>query len=293
MTSSPSAAGKTADEVWTALGINKSDVHQIQTDPEINRSVGYPAALEEELAAVFPEEEQRLADSANIAESIATPVEVALDPSARLIPHAVKSVAENYRRLRTKILQLQEEKGFRSLVVTSATPQEGKTVTVLNLGLSLATLPSFKVLVMDGDLRRGSLGNWLGVNAQCPGLSNLIEGTVQLDEVILKSDRIPIHVITRGNTQVPDLHSSELSEHFQRLNELYDLVLVDSPPVNLIADVQLLAASCDAVLLVARAFSTSKKDFERAVRELQRFKVIGTVLNAGGSQDYYRYAGDY
>ena len=83
MTSSPSAAGKTADEVWTALGINKSDVHQIQTDPEINRSVGYPAALEEELAAVFPEEEQRLADSANIAESIATPVEVALDPSAR------------------------------------------------------------------------------------------------------------------------------------------------------------------------------------------------------------------
>ena len=73
---------------------------------------------------------------------------------------------------------------------------------------------------------------------------------------------------------------------FDRVTEQYDLVLVDTPPANLIADVQLLAASCDAVLLVARAFSTTRKAFEKAVQELLPFRVIGTVLNAGMAQRY-------
>ena len=103
--------------------------------------------------------------------SFATSIQTAIDPSAHLIPHAVNVViAEHYRRLRTKILQQQAEKPFRSLVVTSASPQEGKTVTVLNLGLSFAMLPSCRVLVMDGDLRKGTLGHWLGVDDSHTGL---------------------------------------------------------------------------------------------------------------------------
>jgi Mrp family chromosome partitioning ATPase len=71
------------------------------------------------------------------------------------------------------------------------------------------------------------------------------------------------------------------------------LVLVDSPPANVLVDVQMLAANTDAVLLVARAFSTSRKAFERAVQELSPFRMIGAVLNAGVPPHSKRYHGYY
>jgi tyrosine-protein kinase Etk/Wzc len=73
------------------------------------------------------------------------------------------------------------------------------------------------------------------------------------------------------------------------LGEHFDMILVDSPPVNLITDTQLLAASCDAVLLVARAFSTTRKAFENTVRDLAPFRVIGTILNGGVEAKRYSY----
>jgi capsular exopolysaccharide synthesis family protein len=220
--------------------------------------------------------------------------DASLDRNARLIPFAMDAgVVEHYRRLRTKILQQQEVKPFRTLVVTSAGPQEGKTVTVLNLALSFSTLPAFKVLVIDGDMRRGTLGNWLGVGNDQPGLSNLLEGSARLEDVVLKSDQVPMHFMVRGNAKMEDMHPSHFANHFQRLGEAFDLVLVDSPPANLLVDVQMLAANTDAVLLVARAFSTSRKAFERAVQELSPFRMIGAVLNAGVPPHSKRYRGYY
>jgi Mrp family chromosome partitioning ATPase len=78
------------------------------------------------------------------------------------------------------------------------------------------------------------------------------------------------------------------------MSEQFDLVLVDSAPVNLISDTQLLAGCCDAVLLVARAFSTTRKSMEQAVQELSPFRIIGTVLNGGPrAHNYRRYKGYY
>jgi Mrp family chromosome partitioning ATPase len=75
--------------------------------------------------------------------------------------------------------------------------------------------------------------------------------------------------------------------------EHFDLILVDSPPVNVITDVQLLAGNCDAVLLVARAFSTTCKALEKAAQDLAAFRVLGTVLNAGtpAHAGYKKYGG--
>jgi Mrp family chromosome partitioning ATPase len=78
------------------------------------------------------------------------------------------------------------------------------------------------------------------------------------------------------------------------MTEEFDLVLVDSPPVNLITDAQLLAGKCDAVLLIARAFSTTRTALEQAARELNAFRIIGTVLNGGTRPNLYRrYSGYY
>jgi capsular exopolysaccharide synthesis family protein len=222
---------------------------------------------------------------------------IVFDPAARSITNAADSVvAEYYRRLRTKVLQQQATKAFRTLLVVSPSPQEGKTVTVLNLGLSFAALPSFRVLVVDGDLRKGSIGKLLGVENQ-PGLTNLLDGSARLEDVVLKSDDIPLYFLPRGNSTVPPaelLHSPQLGTQLRRVSEQFDLVLVDSDPVNLVTDTQLLAGSCDAILLVARAFSTTRKSMELAVQDLSQFRIIGTVLNGGPrTQVYRRYKGYY
>jgi protein-tyrosine kinase len=225
--------------------------------------------------------------------------DVVLDKTARLIPHAVDpTVIEHYRRLRTKIMQQHRTKPFRSLLVTSPNPGEGKSVTALNLGLSFAMLPSFRVVVVDGDLRKGSLGRWLGV-AQRPGLSNLIEGSATLEDVVLKSDESPMCFVVSGTSEASPgelLNSAELGGHFRRLSQHFDMIVVDSSPVNLITDTQLLAASCDAILLVARAFATTHKSLEKAVHDLAPFRIVGTILNGGLEHQrdsyYYGYRGN-
>lgn len=224
-------------------------------------------------------------------------IAVAVDARQRLLPYAIDpAVVESYRRLRTKILQRQQDLEFRTLMVTSGNPQEGKTLTALNLALSLAMVPSFRVLVIDGDLRKGSIAEWLGVNPDLPGLSNLIDGSAKLQDVVLGSNDVPMQFMLRGNSQIPPaelLNSPSLREYFADAGEHFDLVLVDSPPVQLVTDAHLLAAACDAVILIARGFSTTKKMFEKTVQEVGPAKVIGTVLNAGTIHhprhyEYYR-----
>jgi capsular exopolysaccharide synthesis family protein len=291
-------------EYWRNSGI---DIPPVDTDSAVRESVdpaptanGHPetapslavASREEDRFVGAVEEDEPAVSEPTV--SLGAETDAAFDRNARLIPSAIDSaVVEHYRRLRTKILQHQETKPFRTVVITSPGPQEGKTITVLNLGISFAALPSFRVLVIDGDMRRGTLGNWLGVNNDQPGLSNLLEGSARLEDVVLRSDRVPMHFMVRGNAQVHDMHPSHFANHFQKLGEAFDLVLVDSPPANLLVDVQMLAANTDAVLLVARAFSTSRKAFEKAVQELTPFRLLGVVLNAGVTSRSKRYFGYY
>lgn len=287
--------GTTTEKVWEDLGINGiGEGGPVPSDlkPAETQSAAPAAVLDAKSAPLKVETPGPVA--AEPSQPLGSLAVAAIDKKARLIPNTLDPiVVERYRMLRTKIMQEREKKPFKSLVIASANPQEGKTVTVFNLALSFAMLPSFRVLVVDGDMRRGTLGHWMGVDDNQLGLSNLLDGSAQLEDVVLKSPDLPVHFIVRGNSLVPDLQSSHFDSHFRSMAEQFDLVLVDSPPVNAITDVQLLAASCDAVLLVARAFSTSRKSFEQAVHNLQPFRVIGSVLNAGSSQRAHRYDGYY
>src|SRR5579864_46193 len=297
--SSRTATEGGAGEVWDILAnpgtnapqvLDEADVADAQPDIAEAQTADVSVAQELDEVLVKGDLAPDGVDPANVA--LGVPVKVAVNEQARLIPNAIDpAVEEHYRRLRTKIMQQKEEKGFRSVLVASASPQEGKTLTVLNLGLSFATLPSFRVLVVDGDLRRGTLGKWLGADDALPGLSNLIDGSAELGDVVYKAEGIPMHFITRGNSPAQDLQWSQLQDHFQRMTEQYDLVLVDSPPVNLMADAQLLAANCEAVLLVVRAYSTTRKAYEKAVQDLGPFHLIGTVLNGGTAEGshYHKY----
>jgi capsular exopolysaccharide synthesis family protein len=219
--------------------------------------------------------------------------DVDLDPNAPLLPNSVDpAIVEQYRRLRTKIQQQHAVKPIRSLMVASPGPGEGKTVTLLNLALSFAMVPSFKVLVVEGDLRKSTIRKFLRAG-NLPGLSDMMDGSARPQDVIFKSDRLPIHFVLSGAVKKPStelLHSPLLGDFMRRSAQQFDLVLVDSPPVNLLADAQLLAGHCDGVLLVARAFSTSNKAFEKALKDLASFRILGTVLNASmRANRYYHY----
>jgi protein-tyrosine kinase len=284
------------EAVWRELGISPTAVPRVEKDgtAAIGASEAPAAVTTGEVLEVLPATPDLHGTMPPPISFAGTSAKIVLDKKARLIPHTTDPiVVERYRMLRTKILQEREKKFFRSLVITSASPQEGKTVTVLNLALSFAALPSFKVLVIDGDMRKGTLGDWLGIDSDHPGLSNLIEGSAQLEQVLLKSEELSMHVIPRGNAHICDLQPSQFNAYFRHLAEQFDLVLVDTPPVNLITDAQIMAASCDAVLLIARAFSTTATSLEEAVDKLQSFRLIGAVLNAGTPRSSHKYHGYY
>ena len=213
-----------------------------------------------------------------------TTIDTKLDRKIPLIPHTLdNSVVEQYRRLRTKIQQQHAKQPIHSLLVASPGQGEGKTVTTFNLALSFAMLPSTRVLIVDGDLRRGTVSKWLNVR-DMPGISNVLEGSACLEDTIFKTEDLPMHFLFGGtSTKSPAelLNSAMLPQVMRRLCENFDLVLVDSPPVNLIADAQMLAGSCDGVLLVARAFKTTNKAFQKMMRDLLPFRIVGTVLNGG------------
>jgi capsular exopolysaccharide synthesis family protein len=209
-------------------------------------------------------------------------VDISLDPKMPLIPNANGDlVLERYRRLRTKIQQLHATKPINSLLIASPGQGDGKTVTVLNMAWSFGMLPSFKVLVIDGDLRRKGVECALKVIDQ-PGFGNLLDGSATLDEVVFHSDQLPFQFITAGTSERSPaelLSASALQRIIRELNQHFDLVLMDSPPVNLVTDAQMLAGVCDGVLLVGRALATTTKSLSKSLQDLAQFRIVGTVLN--------------
>ena len=222
---------------------------------------------------------------------IVTPVEFTLNHTLRIIANSVRPVVlERYRRLRTKLIQEGVGSTIRSVMIASAGPEEGKTLTTINVALSFAMLSPLKVVVIDGDLRRGSIGQWLGVQSECPGIGNLLEGTARLDEVVKKSDQLPVHFIFAGNSAAAPgelLEPNQLRMCMRQLAQYFDLIIIDSPPVNLITDAQLLAQASDGIMLVTRAYSTKRSALEKAIHDLQGHRILGAILNAGGIQRDY------
>ena len=230
-------------------------------------------------------------------DSVRVKATTTLDRKAPVIAHASHpSALEHYRRLRTKLLQQNAIEPFRSLLIASAAPQEGKTITVINLAMSYAMLPSFKVLVVDGDFRRGGLGKCLGLDGR-PGLGNLIDGSASEEEVVLDCAEVGFHVVVRGDSSAPAaelLQQERLHKQFLRWGEQFDLVLLDSSPLNLLTDTHLLAEHCDAVLLVARPFFTKQKLLEKALQDIRPRRVLGVVLNGAlATPAYGRYSNYY
>lgn len=202
-------------------------------------------------------------------------------------------VSESYKALRTNIQYSAIDEKIKTILITSSDPDEGKSTTTGNLAMSLA-MDDKKVLIIDCDLRKPSIHKLFNQS-----------NTVGLSEVLVRKETFPevvnkygdnIDVLTSGN--IPPnpsemLGSKAMSDLLNVLEEYYDYIILDSPPINVVTDSQLLATKVDGVLLVVRAEKTKKEEVKKAKDKIDKVngKIIGSILNGTDTkrENYYYY----
>src|SRR6185436_149336 len=211
---------------------------------------------------------------------------------------------DQYRTLRHSIERLRRENGLRVLAMTSATPNDGKTVTTLNLAGALAQAPDARILVVDADLRRPSVASYLGLDLQpSRGLSDVLrDPAYTLDDVVQPLEGFNLSVVPAGapqNAPYELLNSTRLENFLNEARERYDCVLVDTPPLVPLPDCRLIGKWVDGFLLVVGAHKTPRSLVQDALNLLDMSKVIGIVFNGdrrplsnGYGYYYYTHADD-
>lgn len=209
--------------------------------------------------------------------------------------------AEEYRSIRTSLLARINNARHRVHLITSATPQEGKTITSVNLGLSFQELTNRKTLIIESDLRLPNIDRLMQLNAK-PGLITHLRGECSLDEAIQIMPHNGLHVITAGgrsnNDAVQLLASQAMAQLLHEVRQRYDHILVDTPPVIELADAGILGAQSDDVLLIARMQRTPRTLIQQAIRTLSSYNapvagVIATDNRRHLGRGYYRYGYRY
>ena len=200
---------------------------------------------------------------------------------------------EAFRALRTRVLRLRTAQAFRSIVVTSSIQGEGKTLTSFNLAMSCAQLHDFPTLLIDSDIRTSGLSRLLGVSGET-GLANVLNGTCEAADSILATSSPNLFFMPSGETTIPStelLASGRWQELMSWCGREFQLVVVDSPPILDLTDVELISAACGGILMVVRAKVTRREALEKCSRHLDAKKLLGIVYNgAEGGRDEYQYS---
>jgi protein-tyrosine kinase len=206
--------------------------------------------------------------------------------------------AEEFRTLRTRLNHLQTLQPLHTLVVTSASPAEGKSFTAANLALTQAQLADKRVLLADFDFRRPTVDKTFQVPIS-PGLTNYLQGTASLGDVLMRIGDSNLYMVTAGDAVPNPLELLNLRECQSLIGELrshFDWVIIDSPPLLFAADGNLLATMCDGTILVVRIGTTTFDSVSRALQSLCENNVLGIVVNGarrGELYSKYTYYHDY
>lgn len=203
------------------------------------------------------------------------------DLRARLVVGTSSTVSlEQYRRLAAVLYEEQAEDKLATVMVTSAVPGEGKTLTVINLALTLSESYGRRVLIIDADLRAPSVHTTLGIRNE-RGLSETLRDAD--DDLPIRQVTGGLSVMTAGHgdlNPLAGLSSPRMEEILRDVASRFDWVLLDTSPVGVLPDAQVLARLVGGVILVIGAGSTPAAAVERAVAEVGGpDAIIGTVLN--------------
>ena len=217
-----------------------------------------------------------------------------------------KSFSESVRTIRTSVVLSGVDHPPKLLVVTSSVPGEGKSVVAANMAFALGQME--KVLLIDADLRRPSLGKSFKFPVGTPGLANLVAHTAGLEECIKTVgdiDVIPAGTVPPNPLEL--LSSERFSQVLELLKGKYERIIIDSPPIQAVSDAMVLATQSDALIYVIKSDATHIPVVEKAVGQLlqKNVPIKGVVLNQvdikkarksgyhyGGYYDYYGYSED-
>ena len=203
--------------------------------------------------------------------------------------------AESYRSLRTNIQYSSFDKEVKRILVTSSEPGEGKTTTVVNLALAFSQ-DEKKVIVIDCDLRKPSIHKQFRISNTI-GLSDVVIDNSKLKKAINKYneylDILPSGKIPPNPSEL--LGSKAMENLLNELEEEYDIIIIDTPPVQAVTDSQILSTKVDGVILVVRAERTKKDSVKLAKAALEKVNahILGVVLNGEErtrSKYYYYYS---
>jgi capsular exopolysaccharide synthesis family protein len=207
-------------------------------------------------------------------------------------------VGEQFRLLRSRLGLIQKQRNIKTILVTSAVPEEGKSFTASGLVCVFAQEIERKVLLIDADMRKPLSGYSFGLNGSGAnaGLSEVLQGKVALQNALLRSMNPEFSFLSSGSQPSNPselLGSANFESMLKTASENFDWIILDSPPIHTISETTILASLCDTVIFVVRANSTPVKLVEESVNRIGRDRICGIVLNRqkhlSSSRYYYKY----
>lgn len=205
------------------------------------------------------------------------------------------AMSMNFDLLRTQVLQKMKQNGWRTLAITSPTPEAGKTVVAINLAISIAQQTNKSAILVDFDLRRPKIAAYMGLALE-KSLNDLLDGSAVLSEVLVNPDiprlvLLPTKQPVRNSSET--LSSKKVADLIKDLRERYEsrIVIFDLPPMLVIDDAIALLPQIDCVLLVVANGMSTRREIEDCLRLLPTTNLIGTVLNKAEIETgtYYYY----
>jgi capsular exopolysaccharide synthesis family protein len=208
-----------------------------------------------------------------------------------------KSVfSEAMRTARTGVLLSGIDAEHKVLVITSSVPNEGKTTFAMSLAFAHAQTK--RVLLIDADMRRPTIAKTMGIDKNAPGLSDFISGTAQVSQVIHSIEGTTAKLLPAGHLPPNPLElllSPKFSQAIAKLKELFDIIILDTPPVQLVSDSMIVARHATGAIYVVKADDTPYPLARMGLKKLRMTgtPIIGVALNQLDFKKADRYYGEY
>jgi capsular exopolysaccharide synthesis family protein len=206
--------------------------------------------------------------------------------------------AEKFRLLAVRLRNLKQKRELKRVLVTSALPDEGKSVMAMNLACTLARYKQLRVLLVEGDMRRPKIQSNLGLPPM-KGLSEWLRSDLPISEVIyhVNSPGLNLWLLPAGepiSDPVELMQSGRLAAVLDRLTEWFDWIIIDSTPILPVADTGVWARLSQGILMVVREARTEKRQLRKALDALESSTLLGVILNSSSNNEhksYYTYYG--
>jgi len=190
-------------------------------------------------------------------------------------------IADQYRSILTNIKLLNQNNSIKSILVTSPSPNEGKTTTVVNLGVTLAA-QNTKVLIIDANVKRPTIHNNFNLYNNIGLMDLLIDDSMSPKEAIQQTSIDNLDILTSGIEKLNALESSNFKQLLSSLHSMYDVILIDSTSLLEATTTKVLASHCDGIVMVITLGQTKLKETLAAKKEIDFIneKMLGVILNS-------------